>query len=82
MPWTNNPEIDSLRMTYNAAHSAHQGCARALIEARMQGAAPSHDLVEAESKARRRLADVRSALLAAMTKVIAGDGHLESPTPP
>jgi hypothetical protein len=46
----------------------------------MQGATPSPDLFEAETKARIQLEDVRAKLLAAMTKVITGGVDFEPPS--
>lgn len=72
MPWANNSTIDSLRMQYNAALSAHRDRHRAVIEARMQGSL-SPALVENETRARQHLEEIRANLLAAMTRAIIGD---------
>jgi len=62
----------SLRLKYNAALAAHQGCLRAFTEASMAGSAPSIALVENEAKAREELDLARERLLAAMTEAITG----------
>jgi hypothetical protein len=67
-----NDATRSLRLTYNAALAAHQGCMRALTEASMAGTPPSALLVESEAKARRALDLARERLLAAMTEAITG----------
>lgn len=67
-----NDATRSLRLKYNAALAAHQGCRRALTEASMAGTGPSPALVDNEAKARRELDRARDALLAAMTEAITG----------
>jgi hypothetical protein len=72
MPWANDPAIQSLRLKYNAAVAAHKDCSRALMEASMRGDLPTASLVDAETKARTTMNDVRAQLLAAMTQAITG----------
>jgi hypothetical protein len=70
MPWTNDPEIQALRLRYNAAVSAHAACARALTEAAMRGDLPTQAAVEAEAKARERMNDARAQLHVAMARAL------------
>jgi hypothetical protein len=77
MPWTNNPKIDALRRRYNIAHSVHHERDRALTEARMSGAIPSQELMDAEAKAREELTLARDRLLEAMTEAITGHAEKE-----
>jgi hypothetical protein len=72
--------LQTLRLKYNAAVTAHQGCMRALTEASMAGAGPSHALVESEAKARQELERAREQLLAAMTQAITGKAAPAEPT--
>jgi hypothetical protein len=72
MPWNDDPAVQALRMTYNAAVSAHSGCAKALTDAALRGEAPSLQMVEAEAKARARLDEARDRLHAAMALAAAG----------
>jgi hypothetical protein len=73
MPWANNRTIDSLRMLYNAALSAHRDRHRVLIEARIQGVPIPLAAVEDEMRARQQLEEARAKLLAAITKAVNGD---------
>lgn len=66
MPWSHDPSVQALRLTYNAAIAAHAACARVLTEASIRGETPSHAAMEAEVAARARLDDARSKLHAAM----------------
>lgn len=69
--------LQALRLRYNAALAAQQGCARALSEATIGGTPASSALVEMDAKARAELERARAALLAAMTESITGQ-----PAPP
>jgi hypothetical protein len=64
--------LQALRLKYNAALAAHQGCVRALTEAGMGGTPPSSAAIEAEARASAELERARTALLAAMTEAITG----------
>jgi hypothetical protein len=67
MPWNDDPAMHALRLTYNAAVTAHAGCSRALTDVALRGEpAPAH-MIEAEAKARVRLAEARERLHSAMT---------------
>ena len=70
--------LQALRLTYNAALAAHQGCMRALIEATMAGTVPTVAIVENEARARHELERVRERLLAAMTDAITGQPASDS----
>jgi hypothetical protein len=72
VPWTDDPAIQSLRLTYNAAVSAHADCSRALTEATLRGDLPSQAEIDAEAKARARMNNARAQLHVAMTRAIAG----------
>jgi hypothetical protein len=72
MPWNDDRSIQSLRLTYNAAVTAHRSCARAVNEATLRGDVPAAALVEAERKARARLEEARAKLHQAMSKAISG----------
>ena len=76
----NDATLQSLRLTYNAALAAHQGCMRALTEASMAGTSPSAASVESEARARHELDRARGRLLAAMTEAITGQ-RLTRPAP-
>ena len=78
MPWNDDRSIQSLRLTYNAAVTAHRACARALTEATLRGDVPAAPLVEAEQKAKARLEEARTKLHQAMSKAISG-GDAEPP---
>jgi hypothetical protein len=73
--------LQTLRLKYNAALAAHQGCTRALTEAMMAGTTPDKALVESEAKAREALNLARERLLAAMTQSITGEAATEPPAP-
>ncbi len=79
--------LQALRLKYNAALAAHQGCMRALTEAALGGTTPSAVSLETEVSARAELERARTALLAAITEAItgrpagAGDAPLQSPAP-
>jgi hypothetical protein len=79
MPWANNSLIQSLRLQYNAAMTAHKASRQALIGATIEGATPSAELVDAEARARTQLEDIRAKLLAAMTSAIMGSSEIEPP---
>ena len=66
MPRAAEAVLQELRMRYQAAHAAYQGCVRALTEAAMSGTTPSATLLEQESKALGVLTQTRANLLAAM----------------
>ena len=72
MPWTKDAAIRSLRLTYNAAVSAHAACSRALAEATLRGDVPTPALVEAERKAKLRLEEARARLHQAMANALSG----------
>ena len=74
--------LQTLRLKYNAALAAHQGCTRALTEAMMAGAGPDKALVESEAKAREALNLARERLLAAMTQSITGEAPAAEPSAP
>jgi hypothetical protein len=80
MPWNTNPDIQALRLRYNAALAAHADCSRRLIEALMAGQSPSQPLVEAEAKARATVDDARKDLHAAMAKALGSPVDPELPT--
>ena len=82
MPWESGPATQSLRLTYNAALTAHQDCARAVRLAVIEGLDPSHAVVEAETKARRQLDEARHKLLGGMSKAMTGGVKSEPPSPP
>ena len=70
MPWNDDPSIRALRLSYNAALSAHTDRSRALSEATLRGELPSASLVQAEAVARTRLNDARAKLHAAMARAM------------
>ena len=72
--------LQTLRLKYNAALAAHQGCMRALTEALMAGASPTETLVASEAKARETLNAARERLLAAMTESITGEPATADPS--
>ena len=72
MPWDDDPAMHALRMTYNAAVTAHAGWSRALTEAMMRGEHPSEALIESEAKARANLNNARKKLHGAMALAIGG----------
>jgi hypothetical protein len=72
--------LQTLRLKYNAALAAHQGCTRALTEAMMAGTTPDKALVESEAKAREALNLARERLLAAMTQSITGEAPAAEPS--
>jgi hypothetical protein len=71
--------LQTLRLKYNAALAAHQGCTRALTEALMAGTSPTDSLVASEAKARETLNIAREQLLAAMTESITGEAPPAEP---
>jgi hypothetical protein len=73
--------LQTLRLKYNAALAAHQGCTRALTEAMMAGTTPDKALVESEAKAREALNLARERLLAAMTQSITGEAPVAEAQP-
>jgi hypothetical protein len=73
MPWNTDPETQALRLTYNAAVSAHSERARAITAALLRGEQPTAELVEAEAKARAALDEARAKLHAAMSRAMAGN---------
>jgi hypothetical protein len=66
MPWSNDPTMQALRLTYNAAVDAHATCSRGLTEAVIRGEQPSAPLIEAEARAKARLNEARAKLHEAM----------------
>jgi hypothetical protein len=80
MPWNDDSATQSLRLTYNAAVSAHAECSRALAEAASSGSLPSQAATEAEAKAKARLNDARAQLYVAMTRAIEGAGPKAPPS--
>ena len=72
MPWNNDAAIQSLRLTYNAAVSAHAACSRALAEATLRGDVSTPTLEEAARKAKLRLEEARTNLHQAMARAING----------
>jgi hypothetical protein len=81
MPWANNAVIQSLRMQYNAALTAHKASRLALMDASIGGATPSAEMVDAEVKSSALLEKVRAKLLAEMTKAIVGHSDGQPPPP-
>jgi hypothetical protein len=73
MSWNNDPAMQALRLTYNAAVDAHATCARALTEAVIRGEQPSAALIEAEARAKARLHEARAKLHATMLGAMTGD---------
>jgi hypothetical protein len=80
MPWGNDPSVQALRLTYNAAVSAHADCSRALTEAFLRGDIPSPDLVDAEKQAHLRVNDARARLHEAMAQAMVRESDLTPPT--
>jgi hypothetical protein len=78
MPWNQDPEIQALRLKYNAAVSAHAACARTLTEASMRGDVPTRAAIEAEAKARAVMNQARAQLHEAMARGLGG-GDKETP---
>ena len=72
MPWSHDPWVQTLRLTYNAAVGAHAACARAITDATIRGEIPSAQLLESENTARLRLDEARAKLHAAMATALAG----------
>jgi hypothetical protein len=72
MPWNGEQAIQTLRLRYNAAVSAHAACLRTLTEATLRGDVPDPALVEAERTAKQRLAEARAKLHRAMAQAITG----------
>jgi hypothetical protein len=68
MPRISEAALRDLRLRYNSAHAAHQGCARAVTEAASSGVTPSADLLTNEAEALRQLIEARTKLLAAMAE--------------
>ena len=79
MPCADNSTIQSLSVNYTAALAGYRACARALMDARIEGIIPSSHLVNAEETARLELEAARAKLLTA-TEVIAGGVDFEPPT--
>jgi hypothetical protein len=73
MPRTDDPAMQSLRLTYNAAVSAHADCSRVLTDAALRGELPSQAEIDAGAKARDTMNDARAHLHLAMTRAIADD---------
>jgi hypothetical protein len=66
MPTITDAELRELRLRYNAAYAAYQGCMIALNEAVMTGEAASPALLKKEAEALRELTEARGELLEAM----------------
>ena len=79
MPRVTEAELAALRMKYQAAHTAHQSCLRALTEAALSGSGVPDALLEQEAKALRELNTIRAGLLAAMAEE---GGGAPSDSPP
>ena len=79
MPWTNNSSIQSLRLQYNAALTAHKVSRQMLIDAKADGATPSVELVDGEARAKAALENVRAKLLDAITNAIMGRSESDPP---
>jgi hypothetical protein len=58
--------LQTLRLTYNAAHAAYQSCAAAINETLLSGRAPTQQLLDEEALALHELNDARDRLLFAM----------------
>ena len=54
MPWANNASIQSLRLQFRAALTAHSESKRTLIEAMIDGTPPLPELIAAEARLRLR----------------------------
>ena len=76
MPWKHDPNMQSLRLTYNAAVTAHAEHARALTEALIRSETAPAELIEAEAQARHQKEMARRQLHAAMAR------NLGPPTEP
>jgi hypothetical protein len=74
MPWNDDPTMQALRLTYNAAVAAHADRARAITDATLCGETPSPAAIEAEAKARLQLAAAREKLHAAMARAMSSVG--------
>jgi hypothetical protein len=72
MPSNNDRAMDALRITYNAAVTAHAGCTRALTAVALRGEQAPSDMLEAEAKARIHLTEARARLHSAMARAMAG----------
>lgn len=72
MPWNDASNMQSLRMTYNAAVSAHASCTRALTQVALSGQQPPPDMVAAEARAKTRLVEAREKLHTAMALAMVG----------
>jgi hypothetical protein len=70
MPWSHDEAIRTLRLSYNAAVSAHADCMRKLTEAAIRGEAPSAAQVQAEASARAYLDSAREKLHTAMAATL------------
>ena len=68
MPTSYHAELRSLRMKYKSASTAHEGCTRAIREAKQRGEEPSHVLLEQLAQALLAVTDARAKLLAAMAQ--------------
>jgi hypothetical protein len=71
MPWSHDPNVQALRLKYNAAFAAHQASARGLSQAGVGGTVPSSAAVDSEARARVGLVSARAALFAAMAAIVA-----------
>ena len=72
MPIDNDAAMQALRMTYNAAVTAHAGCTRALTDVALRGEQAPSDMVEAAAEARACLAEARERLHTAMALAMVG----------
>ncbi len=79
MPWSNDPAVQSLRLTYNAAITAHATRSRALTDAALRGEQATPEMIEAEAKAKARLTEAREKLHAAMARAMTAGGTVKPP---
>jgi len=70
-PAITQQQLQSLRLKYNAAYTASQGCAIAIAEAMRAGQLPSDVLRESARKAALEVDAARENLRAAMVELIA-----------
>jgi hypothetical protein len=75
LPALSEADVRTLRMRYNAAYAAYQGCVLALNEAAMAGPHASQQLLDSEAAALSELTEARGQLLAAMAALAAQDHH-------
>jgi hypothetical protein len=66
MSRTTEATLETLRMKYQMAHEAYQGCVWAMMEADKEGRKPSPQMLASEAKAMQELTEARAALIAAL----------------